>query len=168
MLFIFGVLVKTIFQGVSLPERRMIKWSGVESIPYAVRRMMPYLYPILSNGQALTLTGESRFKNELYVALKKESELKGIKTQLEMPSESAINLDQNKKKDLLNFKQQLRVITVPDVTHKEKCTQKIVWACVAEKAWQKLKEKKKSKHSLWISMYRLSKSEIVLLVNSEQ
>lgn len=152
-LFITVVLLYVMKEGVHLHERRIIKWSKVESAANAGERVAQFFYPIIEESRRVVLWGEGDFYNSFSKAFKELSLKNSPQTQI---SKETGSKDDELVIHLIAIDQDL----VPQ------CRQGQRAFCVAIKASKKLKNKKRNPLDLWISMYLLGEKKAVLLYST--
>ena len=150
-IFITAVMIFLFFQGVHLKERRMIKWSTVESPRLAGEKVARFLFPISKEFGTISLRGDSSFAEQFFQGFKAE----GLKNF----SEAKFRLN---PEDLTEsgFSIQLQDINSDFV---KGCKAGDSSLCVSQKAKKKFHKKDRDAEALWINMYRLSKNKSLLL-----
>ena len=156
-LFITGVLVYLILQGVHLKERRMIKWSNVVSAELAGQKVGRFIFPFIQQKGRLRVYAPNKFGQQFYTSLQEEV--------LKNNSEARITLSSQKmSKDEF-------LITVKSLGEKEpidECAMGIMSSCAEKTAIRKFAKKKVASEGQWISMYRLGENEAILFYKQKK
>lgn len=150
-LFICGVMVYLMISGVHLKERRMVKWSSVESVEKAGSKIAMFMFPVLSEFNKVVIEEGALFSKNFYRSFKKRAS---------QDQESAVIELSEDIKSGNGFI--IRIINLERDDLVQKCSQGSRSHCIGVKALRKFKKKERSQAPLWISMYRLTKSHAAL------
>ena len=145
-LFISVVMIFVVTRGVDLPARPMVKWSQVESAEKAGEKIAPFLFPVLKESQSLSISGDSNFAQVFFQAFKERA--------ADIAPESLVlNKDGAFKIEVVHLRGNFI----------EECMKGDKKACVLKTASNKLKRKNPEEGSLWVSLYRYSKDQALLI-----
>lgn len=148
-LFISGVLLFVTIQGVSLKERRMIKWSAVDTAEQAGTKVARFLYPISKQFLEITVRGDSKFARVFFDALKEEGVENWRQSQFSLnpvkPSESGFLID----------------IHSIDFDYISLCRTGDNLSCTGAKALNNFLKKPRDSSSNWINMFRINNREAI-------
>lgn len=160
-LFISGVLVFLIFQGVHLKERRMIKWSAVESPQKAGEKVAQFLFPLFESKERVQLQGDSSFAQTFFSGLK----IKALQNSKHVMFEDEVS----KASNASNASNAFLIQVVPlQKSDQEACVQQDRQACLMFKVHKKFLKRPRDPQSFWINMYRLSENKALLFYKSPE
>ncbi len=145
--FISGVMIFLIQQGVHLRERRMVKWSRVDSAEAAGKKISDFMYPILKQYDQVSIKGPGNFSHRFFNSYQREAKKNQTSATLNFGS-----------KNIGGFLIEIRSLDLDDVAG---CEKGDAVACIAVKAQGRLSKKKRDP-GLWINMYRTSETDSVL------
>ena len=156
-LFICGVMVYLMMSGVHLKERRMVKWSSVESPAKAGHKIAMFMFPILNEFSSVRIEESQPFTKTFHEAYLQRALADKVKAEI---STGALE-DQ-----VQGFI--IKVINLKTAKLKEQCRKAIRSHCIGIKALKKFHKKERDSSKLWVSMYRLTKNESVLFYIPEE
>jgi hypothetical protein len=151
-LLITGIMVYLMMTGVSLKERRMVKWSAVASGAEAGPKIAQFFYPLLQERKQLVIVGEGPFANAFFHSFRSrvERDLPGV-------SVFTGSAEGSPARDLLRMRFQALGAEIL----KQPCDSQHRDTCLAQRAWRKFQSKDRPESPFWISLYRTSQDHIL-------
>ncbi len=148
-LFISGVLVFLMIDGVRLKERQIVKWSNVATPTEAGRKMGRFLYPLIKQKNKIFISGQGDFSQAFFQGFAAEAKKNWSQAEV---------YRQNKNQSGFVIK----MISLDAGDFKELCKKGEPSACLAQKSLKKFNSKNRSQGVYWINMFRLSEESAAL------
>ncbi len=153
LVFITGVMVFLMFQGVHLKERRMVKWSSIRSVDEGTEKIANFFFPILKEWDVVSFDGDSKELPKIY------------KSFLKRAKEIAPNTKIVRQSEAVNPKTfRIHVRSLDSKKAKQECQQNDRVGCVILKAINKYQKETRDPQKKWISLYRINETEVLFLV----
>ncbi len=151
-LIISGILVYLLVSGVRLQERRIVKWSSVETPQLAGHKISRFMFPVIQQKNRVVVTGDNSFSKSFYPEFKKESLKNDAKARVTFQAKSFDTI-----KDL-----ELGVMPLDETDYRDECRRGSQLSCLAQKALNQFNKKPRQSGLWWINMYRVSENKMVL------
>ena len=150
------VMLRLVFSGVELRERKMVKWSSVASASEAGRKIARFMYPILNERQVVSIATNSDFSKNFFEAFAARSVRDKVKAQV-------IPLSKDEPGEF-----QVRIQSLEKEKLEASCQLKDKVGCLGLKALNQFEKKERDKNKVWINMYQLNEDSAVLFYWSDR
>ena len=150
-LFIGFVMFQLLKQGVSLQERKMIKWSTVPSAEEVGTIVALHIYPMLKEKGEFVVYGNSDKAEKFFKSFQAQALNEGIKAKLYFNT-------QFEKFDGYT----LHWMELKDGGDEKSCQKGVRLECLKGRAFREFQKKSRDTNKMWIQMWRISEKEIVL------
>lgn len=147
-LFICGVMFYLMKSGVSLKERRMVKWSSVPTASHAGDKISQFMFPILNEYEGLYIQGDGPFVDEFVASFRQRSSMNKVKAEI-------VRIENPQ-----HFK--FLIVEINPEVFKENCKRGENTFCIGLKSYSKFQKKERDPNKIWISAYRLRKDQAVM------
>ncbi len=156
-LFITGVMVSVIIQGVHLQERKMVKWSEVSDPSAAGDKLAKFLFPLAQQFTPLAILSDDPWGKEFYLAFANQSAKLSKTIRIEQSP-----LDTSESSAVFF----LTVLPLYGKSYKAFCGRDLRDYCIALRAQKAFEKKDRETQQTWISMYRYEDNRAVLFYYS--
>jgi hypothetical protein len=147
-LFITGVMIFLSVEGVHLKERRMVKWSAVDSVELAGVKIARFMFPLINDKKVLSFSGPQPFTQDFF---------QGFSSQGHKNNPAARFVLGEQKESAFHIQ-----IENLDQDFVEACRNGDRVSCIGVKAKNKFQKKERDTAKLWLNMYRVSEDEALL------
>lgn len=152
-IFIGFVMISLLKSGVSLQERRMIKWSAVQSAEEAGAVVARHTYPLLSENSDIYIQGSSSISELFKSSFEKTVSSEGLKIKVHT------NHIPRGYNGLV-----LSLMDLGDEYDSSRCTKENKTECLKIKSLKGYNKKVRSSGQLWIQMWRTSEKKLILFI----
>ncbi len=153
LVFITGVMIFLMVQGVHLKERRMVKWSSIRSVDEGTEKIANFFFPILKERDLISFEGDSEDLSEIHESFLKRAQEIAPNTKIVLEPET-----------LRTSAFRIHVRELNNDKAKKQCQQNEKIGCVILKAINKFQKEPRDPKKKWISLYRINETEVLFLV----